>query len=124
MYQMVIGSGVLTPAAASTALALTGFGLELAGRAGARLAGDTFVIPLTFGNRSDWSRNVRAAGGCSIRLNGVDYQADRPHLADRAQAGELVRAAFSPVERATFLVLGIRQFLLLQRAPNPMIAAK
>jgi deazaflavin-dependent oxidoreductase (nitroreductase family) len=84
--------------------------------AGARLAGDTFVIPLTFGNQSDWSRNVRAAGGCSIRLNGVDYRADRPQLADRAQAGDLVRAAFSPVERAMFLVLGIRQFLLLQRA--------
>src|SRR5260370_37813927 len=41
--------------------------------AGARLSGDTIVIPLTFGNRSDWSQNVRAAGGCSIRLNGRDY---------------------------------------------------
>ena len=41
---------------------------------GARRAGDTFVIPLTFGNQSDWSRNVRAAGGCIIRLNGVDYR--------------------------------------------------
>ena len=29
--------------------------------AGARLTGDTFVIPLTFGNQSDWSRNVRAS---------------------------------------------------------------
>jgi deazaflavin-dependent oxidoreductase (nitroreductase family) len=84
--------------------------------AGARLAGDVFVIPLTFGNQSDWSRNVRAAGGCSIRLNGVDYQAGHPQLADRAQAGDLVRAAFSPVERATFRMLGIRQFLLLKRA--------
>lgn len=84
--------------------------------AGARLTGDAFVIPLTFGNQSDWSRNVRAAGGCSIRLNGVDYLASHPQLADRTQARGLVRAAFSPVERATFRMLGIRQFLLLQCA--------
>src|SRR6516164_192072 len=64
---------------------------------GARLAGDTFVIPLTFGNQSDWSRNIRAAGGGSIRLNGVDYRVNQPRLADRAQAAPLVRAAFGPV---------------------------
>ena len=80
---------------------------------GAHLAGDIFVIPLTFGNQSDWSRNVRAAGGCSIRMNGVDYQVSRPELADWAQAAPFVRAAFNPVMRAGFLMLGIRQFLLL-----------
>ena len=53
---------------------------------GAGRAGDTFVIPLTFGNQSDWSRNLRAAGGGTIRLNGVDYRVNQPRLADRAQA--------------------------------------
>jgi deazaflavin-dependent oxidoreductase (nitroreductase family) len=80
---------------------------------GAGRAGGTFVIPLTFGNQSDWSRNVRAAGGCVIRLNGVDYQVSRPELADRAQAAAVVRTAFNPVMRAGFRMLGIRQFLLL-----------
>jgi deazaflavin-dependent oxidoreductase (nitroreductase family) len=84
--------------------------------ASARLAGDTFVIPLTFGNQSDWSRNVRAAGGCSIRLNGVDHRAVQPRLATREQALREARPAFNPVERAMFRMLGIRQFLLLQRA--------
>jgi deazaflavin-dependent oxidoreductase (nitroreductase family) len=84
--------------------------------AGARLVGDTFVIPLTFGNQSDWSRNVRAAGGCSIRLDGTDYRAVRPDLVDRDQAGEVIRAAFGPVQRAMFRMLGIRQYLLLDRA--------
>ena len=83
---------------------------------GAGRAGDIFVIPLTFGNQSDWSRNVRAAGGGSIRLNGVDYRVDQPQLADRAQAAPVVRAAFGPVMRAGFGVLGIRQVLLLQQA--------
>jgi deazaflavin-dependent oxidoreductase (nitroreductase family) len=86
--------------------------------AGARLTGDTFVIPLTFGNSSDWSRNVRAAGGCEIRLDGTDYRAVQPELADRDQAAPVVRAAFGPVERAMFRMLGIRQYLLLHRADD------
>jgi deazaflavin-dependent oxidoreductase (nitroreductase family) len=86
--------------------------------AGARLTGDTFVIPLTFGNQSDWSRNVRAAGGCEIRLDGTDYRAIQPELADRDQAAPVVRAAFGPVERAMFRMLGIRQYLLLRRVDD------
>jgi len=86
--------------------------------AGARLTGDRFVIPLTFGNSSDWSRNVRAAGGCEIRLDGAEYRAVQPELADRDQARAVVRAAFGPVERATFRMLGIRQYLLLRRADS------
>jgi deazaflavin-dependent oxidoreductase (nitroreductase family) len=86
--------------------------------AGARLSGDTFVIPLTFGSGSDWSRNVRAAGGCSIRLNGVDYEATAPEVVSKADARTVIRAAFSPVERAMFRMLGIKQFLLLHRVPG------
>jgi deazaflavin-dependent oxidoreductase (nitroreductase family) len=86
--------------------------------AGARLTGDTFVIPLTFGNQSDWSRNVRAVGGCTIRLEGTEYRAVQPELADRNQAAPVVRAAFGPVERAIFRMLGIQQFLLLRRADS------
>ena len=86
--------------------------------AGARLTGDTFVIPLTFGNQSDWSRNVRASGGCTIRLEGTEYRAVQPELADRDQAAPAVRAAFGPVERAMFRMLGIRQYLLLRRADS------
>jgi deazaflavin-dependent oxidoreductase (nitroreductase family) len=48
-------------------------------------AGDTFVIPLTFGNQSDWSRNVRAAGGCVVRLDGELLSQDgRDRGRDRA----------------------------------------
>ena len=86
--------------------------------AGARLAGDVFVIPLTFGNQSDWSRNIRAAGGGTIRMNGADYRVDQPRLAGRAQAAPVVRAAFGPVMRAGFGMLGIRQVLLLQLADD------
>ena len=81
---------------------------------GARLRGDVILIPLTFGNQSDWSRNVAAAGGCSLTIDGKDYEAIRPEFLDRGEAAPLAKSAFSPVERASFRLLGIRQFMLLQ----------
>jgi deazaflavin-dependent oxidoreductase (nitroreductase family) len=84
--------------------------------ASARISGDVVVIPLTFGSQSDWSRNVRAAGGCSIRLNGRDYDATRPELLSVADVQPLVRSMFSPVERAAFRMLGIRQVMRLRLA--------
>jgi deazaflavin-dependent oxidoreductase (nitroreductase family) len=81
---------------------------------GAHVTGDTAVIPLTFGNTSDWVRNVRAAGGCTVRLNGTDYTLKDPDFRSAADARPLVRAAFNPVFRAVFRVLGIRQFLILR----------
>jgi len=86
--------------------------------AGARLRGEVIMIPLTFGNRSDWSRNVAAAGGCSIRLDGRDYQASQPEFVGLEQAGELIRPMFSPLERASFRLLGIRQFMVLHAVPG------
>src|SRR5215467_8378110 len=39
----------------------------------ARRSGGMVVIALTFGNQSDWSRNVRSAGGGSTRIEGQEY---------------------------------------------------
>jgi hypothetical protein len=85
--------------------------------AGARIAGDVAVIPLTVGNQSDWAKNVRAAGGCSLRIDGRIYTAVEPGFLDRREAGPLLVAAFGPVERAGFRMLGIRQYLRLRVAP-------
>jgi len=75
------------------------------------------MIPLTFGNQSDWSRNVVAAGGCSIRLDGRDYRASQPEFVGLDQASELIGPMFSALERASFRLLGIRQFMLLHAVP-------
>jgi deazaflavin-dependent oxidoreductase (nitroreductase family) len=83
----------------------------------ARRTGDVVIIALTFGNQSDWSRNVRAAGGCSIRLDGNEYVATAPEFLSRQEARPDIRSAFSPVERASLRLLGIRQFLRLRIAP-------
>jgi deazaflavin-dependent oxidoreductase (nitroreductase family) len=84
---------------------------------GAKVSGDVAVIPLTFGNQSDWAKNVRAAGGCSIRANGQDYQASDPEFLDRRAAGPLLASLFNPVARAGFRMLGIKQYLRLHVTP-------
>lgn len=85
---------------------------------GARYRDGTIVIPLTFGNRSDWCRNVMAAGRCRIRTAGIDYDVITPRLVGRGEARPHVRAAFNVMERITFRLLGIRQFMILRSTPS------
>lgn len=86
--------------------------------AGARVHGDVALIPLTFGNQSDWAKNVRAAGGCSLKINGEEYTAVGPEFVDRAAAGPLLKSVFGPMERAGFRLLGIKQYLRLRVLPT------
>jgi deazaflavin-dependent oxidoreductase (nitroreductase family) len=79
----------------------------------AHVHGDMLLIGLTFGNQSDWSRNVRAVGGCTVRLGGHAYRATSPELISWADDRALIASAFNPVLRAGFRVLGIRQFMRL-----------
>ena len=79
----------------------------------AHVHGDMILIALTFGNQSDWARNVRAAGGCAVRINGRIYEATNPQFLSREEAGPLLKAAFSPIQRAGMRVLSVRQFLRL-----------
>jgi len=73
----------------------------------ARRTIDGFVIPLAFGEDADWARNVRSAGGCSIRWKGGRYEADRPEVIDRAAAAP----AFGRIQRALMGPTGIDRFL-------------
>jgi deazaflavin-dependent oxidoreductase (nitroreductase family) len=86
---------------------------------GARLAGDSLLIALTFGNQSDWVRNVLAAGGCEARLRGGDYAAAAPELLSWDEAGPFLRTAFKTREQAMLRLLGIRQFMRLRIGADP-----
>jgi len=46
----------------------------------------TILIGLTFGNQSDWARNVRAVGGRQVRVNGRPCQATSPRFLGRKEA--------------------------------------
>ncbi|WP_052955274.1 nitroreductase family deazaflavin-dependent oxidoreductase [Mycobacterium nebraskense] len=80
----------------------------------AAVAGDAIVVPLSFGNRSDWACNVRAAGHCIVQLRGRRYYAAQPRFVDGVDAKQLVHQAFNAIERFGFKLLGVRQFLLLR----------
>ena len=75
---------------------------------------DGFVLPLTFGEKADWFRNVQAAGRCTVRWKGVDHPLIEPEVVDWAT----VRSAFSPLLRVLVPVIGIEQFVRLRYAPT------
>lgn len=84
---------------------------------GAKLAGtDVILVPLTFGNQSDWARNVRAAGSCNVRLGGVTYHCVRPEVLPLGDVSEEVKAVYSAVTRMAFMMLGIQQVMRLHVA--------
>jgi deazaflavin-dependent oxidoreductase (nitroreductase family) len=85
---------------------------------GARVAGDVAVVPLAFGNQCDWAQNVRAANGCSIRVNGQNYVATKPEFLDGQAAAPLLASLFSPADRAFFRLLSIKQYLRLHVVPT------
>jgi deazaflavin-dependent oxidoreductase (nitroreductase family) len=43
---------------------------------------DGFLIPLPFGDATQWAKNLFAAGGGSIRFAGREYQIDEPRIID------------------------------------------
>jgi deazaflavin-dependent oxidoreductase (nitroreductase family) len=70
---------------------------------------DGFIVPMPWGERTDWYRNVRAAGECVIRWKGRDYPLAQPEVLDATAA----HAAFGPVEQAALVRFGISQCLRL-----------
>jgi deazaflavin-dependent oxidoreductase (nitroreductase family) len=59
-----------------------------------RPTADGFVVPMPWGEHTDWCRNVRAAGGCVVRWKGRDYPMVQPEvIADRAAASALFGTA-------------------------------
>ena len=77
----------------------------------ARVNEDIALVPLTFGNQSDWVRNVRAARHCWIRVNGKYHHGMRPQFVNWADAKPLVHATFNPLQRMALRSLGIKQFM-------------
>ena len=72
---------------------------------------DGFVVPMPWGEGTDWYRNVRAAGECVIRWKGRDYALAQPEVIDVAAA----RDAFSAAQRRYMRRLGITRAVRLHR---------
>lgn len=69
--------------------------------------GDGFVIAVLYGARSQWVRNVMAAGRFTLRTKGRDVPLERPELIAAAQA----LPAFPAWQRRMLRSRGIRDFV-------------
>ena len=72
---------------------------------------DGFIVPLPFGDATQWAKNLFAAGGGSIRSAGREHEIDEPRVVEGAEAA----AHLPPLVRFIAGRLGLRQFVLVQR---------
>ena len=72
---------------------------------------DGFVVPMPWGEATDWYRNVRAAGECVIRWKGRDFVLANPEVLDATSAAAM--ADFSSFQQAGLRHFGIKQCLRL-----------
>lgn len=79
-----------------------------------RPTSDGFIVPMPWGEGTDWCRNVRAAGECVVRWKDRDYPLWQPEVISTTEA----RTAFDSFSRMMLGRLGIRLCLRLRhRAP-------
>lgn len=73
---------------------------------------DGFVLPLPWGEGTDWCRNLRAAGGGIVRWDGAEIEVNDPEVIDTAEA----LPAFNTVMRPLVRLLRIKKFLRVRHA--------
>jgi deazaflavin-dependent oxidoreductase (nitroreductase family) len=72
---------------------------------------DGFMIPLPFGDATQWAKNLFAARGGSIRYAGHEYRIVEPKIIDRVEGEEHLPAAFRLISGR----LGLRQYVLVAK---------
>jgi deazaflavin-dependent oxidoreductase (nitroreductase family) len=69
-----------------------------------------FIVPMPWGEKTDWFRNVSAAGGCIVRWKGRRYEMVDPQVIPAEEA----LGAFSGPTRVGMSRFGIRQVMRLR----------
>jgi deazaflavin-dependent oxidoreductase (nitroreductase family) len=64
-----------------------------------------FIVPMPWGEGTDWFRNVRAAGGCVVRWKGRDFKIGKIEVVDASSA----QSAFNGPMRTGMTRFGIKQ---------------
>jgi deazaflavin-dependent oxidoreductase (nitroreductase family) len=75
-----------------------------------RPTSDGLIVPMPWGETTDWFRNVRAAGECTIRWKGRSYTLYQPEVVNAAQA----QSAFGGFQRSAMQRFGIERVLQLR----------
>jgi deazaflavin-dependent oxidoreductase (nitroreductase family) len=79
-----------------------------------RPTADGFIVPMPWGEGTDWCRNVRAAGECTVRWKGRDYALTQPQV---VASGDPAMASFGSAQRWGLRRFGITQCLRLHHRP-------
>ena len=73
---------------------------------------DGFILPLPYGTRVDWLRNVLVAGRATIKVSGQTYDVVEPEIIDAGSAAPQL----SPRRRRAFERFGIDKFVKVKLA--------
>jgi deazaflavin-dependent oxidoreductase (nitroreductase family) len=76
-----------------------------------RVSDEAFIVPLPWGEVTQWVRNVLAAGECTVRWRGSDHHAAGPRVIAWSEGA----SAFHPMQRRILAAAGIRVVLQLDR---------
>lgn len=77
---------------------------------------DGFIVPMPWGEGTDWYRNVRAAGGCTVRWRGREFSCTAPTFVDKSVA---LAASRGLVRRMVERMDMPGGFIQLTRTPAP-----
>ena len=77
-------------------------------------APDGFLVPLPFGDATQWAKNLFAAGTGSLTFAGREHGITEPKIIDRRDA----RAHLPAFVRFLASRLGLRQFILVRRVED------
>lgn len=72
---------------------------------------DGFMIPLPFGDATQWAKNLAAANGGGLRFAGHEYGIAEPRIVDQGVAA----AHLSTLLRVIAGALGLRNYVLVRR---------
>ncbi len=76
--------------------------------------GDSFLIALPYGQRTDWLKNVLGKGSAAIVTNGHTYEVDQPEVIAMAEA----TAYFRPREQRMHRQFHVDTALRVHRLPE------
>lgn len=76
-----------------------------------------FVFALPYGRRTDWMRNVLAAGSATVVHEGRSYQVDSPELLGMAEANPY----FPPREQRLHRAFRVNDFLRVHQVGGPHV---
>jgi len=71
-------------------------------------APNRFIIALTYSSKSEWVKNVIAAGGCELRTRGKQYRLSAPKV-----VRDLTRRHFPIPVRAVLRIVGADEYMEL-----------